>query len=85
MGKLLVKVPFISLPNLILGAPVFPEFLQHRAKPANLAATIAQWIPETPVRARILEQLAMLPALLGGGGAASRAANIIVNTIRDRR
>ena len=85
LGKLLVKVPFISLPNLILGAPVFPEFLQHRAKPAALAATIAQWIPETPVRARILEQLAMLPALLGGGGATSRAANIIVNAIRDRR
>ena len=85
LGKLLVKVPFISLPNLILGAPVFPEFLQHRATPAALAATIAQWIPETPVRARILEQLAMLPALLGGGGATSRAANIIVNAIRDRR
>ena len=64
-----------------------PDAAALRAVEAGsaLAATIAQWIPETPIRTRILEQLAMLPALLGGGGAASRAANIIVNTIRDRR
>ncbi len=82
LGKLLVKVPYMSLPNLILNAPVFPEFLQQAAHPAALAATLSQWIPETPARARVLNQLAMLPALLGSGGATTRAAKIIVNAIR---
>jgi lipid-A-disaccharide synthase len=83
LGRLLVKVPFMSLPNLILNAPVFPEFLQHAARPAALAATLARWIEDTPARANVLEQLASLPTLLGGGGATGRAARIIVNVVRD--
>ncbi len=29
IGRLLLKVPYISLPNIILGKRVFPEFVQH--------------------------------------------------------
>ena len=29
LGKLLVKVKYISLPNIIAGTEVFPEFVQH--------------------------------------------------------
>jgi lipid-A-disaccharide synthase len=82
LGRLLVKVPFISLPNLILGKSVFPEFLQHDANPSALAAAMAQWIEDTPARARVLEQLDILPGLLGNGGAANRAAKIVLETMR---
>ena len=82
LGRLLVKVPYMSLPNLILDAPVFPEFLQDGAEPAALADAVSRWIPDTPERARILAQLASLPALLGNGGAAGRAAEIVLNTMR---
>ncbi|SFL32792.1 lipid-A-disaccharide synthase [Desulfomicrobium norvegicum] len=82
LGRMLVKVPFISLPNLILDEPVFPEFLQHDANPAALAAAVAQWIEETPSRARVLDRLGALPALLGNGGATSRAAKIVLDTMR---
>ncbi len=81
LGRMLVKVPFISLPNLILGKPVFPEFLQHDANPSALAATLSQWIEDTPARTRVLNQLATLPGLLGNGGAATRAARIVLDTI----
>jgi lipid-A-disaccharide synthase len=82
LGRMLVKVPFISLPNLILGQCVFPEFLQHAANPSALAAALSQWIEDTPARTRILEQLATLPGLLGNGGATARAAKIVLETIR---
>lgn len=82
LGRLLVKVPYMSLPNLILDAPVFPEFLQRGATPAALAAAVAQWIPDTPQRAKMLAQLERLPDLLGSGGAAGRAADIVLNTMR---
>lgn len=82
LGRLLVKVPYMSLPNLILDAPVFPEFLQRGAEPSALADAVARWIPDTPERGRILAQLASLPALLGNGGAAGRAAEIVLNTMR---
>jgi lipid-A-disaccharide synthase len=80
LGTMLVKVPYISLPNLILNASVFPEFLQHAARPSAIAAQIAQWIPDGPPRQTVLRQLDALPGLLGGGGAAHRAADIILET-----
>jgi lipid-A-disaccharide synthase len=82
LGRMLVKVPFISLPNLILGQSVFPEFLQRDANPSALAATMSQWIKDTPARARVLDQLGTLPGLLGGGGATARAAKIVLETMR---
>ncbi len=82
LGRMLVKVPFISLPNLILGESVFPEFLQHAANPPALAAAMSQWIEDTPARARVLERLGALPGLLGGGGATARAAKIVLETMR---
>ena len=82
LGRLLVKVPYMSLPNLILDAPVFPEFLQGGAHPAALAAAVSQWIPDSPERARVLSRLRHLPALLGSGGAAGRAADIVLATMR---
>jgi lipid-A-disaccharide synthase len=85
LGRLLVKVPFMSLPNLILGEAVFPEFLQHGANPPALAAAVAQWIPDTPARTRLVERLAALPALLGSGGATGRAASIILETMKKAR
>lgn len=83
LGRLLVRVPHMSLPNLILNAQVFPEFLQHAARPSSLAATLARWVDDTPSRDRLLEQLDSLPALLGGGGAAGRAARIIADMVRE--
>lgn len=85
LGRMLVKVPYISLPNLIMNAPVFPEFLQDQAHPARLAAAISQWLPDTAARTAMLEQLAGLPHLLGGGGAAHRAARIILDCAEERR
>ena len=85
LGRLLVKVPFISLPNLILGEEVFPEFLQHAATPEALAATVARWIPDTEERRLVLARLAALPGLLGSGGATDRAADIILATMYEKQ
>lgn len=84
LGRMLVKVPYISLPNLIMNAPVFPEFLQSEAHPAVLAAAVSQWIPNTAARTAMVEQLSRLPELLGGGGAADRAARIILDCAENR-
>lgn len=82
LGRLLVRVPYISLPNLILGRSIFPEFLQDDAQPAALAATLSQWLDDTPAHAQVLSTLDTLPQLLGGGQATARAATIILDTCR---
>lgn len=81
LGRRLIRVPYVSLSNLILNAPVFPELLQEDATAAAIAAHISRWIPETRARTDLLAELRRLPGLLGGGGAALRAARVVLNTM----
>lgn len=43
LGRLFIQVPFVSLPNLILGKELFPEMLQGRANAALLSQTVLTW------------------------------------------
>src|SRR5690606_4327191 len=46
----LVKLPSWTLPNLLAGAPIVPEFLQEQARPARVAAALEEML-EGPARA----------------------------------
>ncbi len=81
LGKRLVRVPWIALPNLILGKEVFPELLQDRAHPAALAAHLSQWLTTPDLAQEVRATLSQLPAVLGGGGAVHRAARIILEEL----
>ena len=84
VGKLLVKVPFISLPNLILGKEVFPEMLQKRSEAVPLADAALAWLLPAP-GAEPLEQVRRdmreIRRLLGEPGAADRAAEVILGDL----
>jgi lipid-A-disaccharide synthase len=47
LGKALVKVPFVSLVNLILGRAAIPERLQSRMSPSILAADLIDLLPNS--------------------------------------
>lgn len=40
IGKLMIKLPYFSLPNLILNEPLIPEFIQAEASPSHLIAAL---------------------------------------------
>ncbi|MBI1309651.1 MAG: lipid-A-disaccharide synthase [Proteobacteria bacterium] len=40
IAKRLVQIPFVSLPNIILGGPVYPEFIQSAATAENLSTAL---------------------------------------------
>jgi len=71
----LVRVSSYTMPNLIAGRTVVPEFLQEDADPARIAEALHALLAG-PARAAQLEALASLRDALGGGGAAARAARI---------
>lgn len=81
LGKRLVRVPWISLPNLILGQEVFPELLQERAHPAALAAHLGLWLEAPSLAEAVRAQLRQLPAILGSGGAVDRAAAVVLEEL----
>ncbi len=50
LGKLLVKVPYASLTNLILRREIFPELLQNACNAAPLARAALAWLqPDAPL------------------------------------
>ncbi|HNQ87665.1 MAG TPA: lipid-A-disaccharide synthase [Verrucomicrobiota bacterium] len=81
VGRHLVNVPFLSMPNLLAGEELFPEFIQGQATPANLARAAGAWLSD-PERCRVLrEKLRGVVASLGGPGASARAAGAIARMI----
>lgn len=50
IAKRLVKVPFISLPNLILNRQAYPEYVQHAATPTALARALQPLLQQPAAR-----------------------------------
>jgi lipid-A-disaccharide synthase len=74
MGKLLVRLPHVSLVNLVLEREAVPELIQTKAEPAHVAKVVAGLLRD---RARIdamRRDLAELRPRLGESGASRRAA-----------
>jgi lipid-A-disaccharide synthase len=63
-GRWLVKVPYIGIANLLLGEPMYPEFIQGAATPANLARELTACLENPVRRARSEEQVRRLRAIL---------------------
>ena len=49
LGRMLVKVPYLGIANLLLGEPMYPEFLQGAATPEALAAQLLDCV-DNPAR-----------------------------------
>lgn len=56
IARLLVRIPFVSLPNLLAGRRVVPELLQQQATPENLARETLAWLdqPQRVQETRVL-------------------------------
>lgn len=84
LGRLVIKIPYISLSNLILGKALFPELLQRDADGANIAAKALEWLApvgDTRPLEAVREELARLQHLMGEPGAVGRAADVILDDL----
>ncbi len=74
-ARRLVKIPHIGLVNVVAGREVAPEFVQDALVPSRVADALTPLLDrESPVRAAMIEQLALVRATLGETGAAQRVA-----------
>ncbi|MBU2098673.1 MAG: lipid-A-disaccharide synthase [Gammaproteobacteria bacterium] len=48
LASRLVKVPYVSLPNLLGGDALVPEYLQHAVTDDALSNELLQWLDDTP-------------------------------------
>ncbi len=81
LGKLLVKIKYAGLANLIVGREVMPERLQSRANPQEICATALSMISELDIHRK---NLAEVRRRLGTAGAPDRTAKIVLNFVKNR-
>ncbi|MCS7189314.1 MAG: lipid-A-disaccharide synthase [Bacteroidia bacterium] len=81
IARQLVRVSYISLPNLILNEPVFPELIQDACKPETVANNLRYILSH---REEIQNRLGHLLPLLGENNAAEKAAECIAHALHQR-
>jgi len=79
IARCLVTVKSLTMPNLLAGEAVYPEFIQNDATPENLAHAALALLQDEARRAQIRTQLAKIIAALGEPGAAGRAAAAVLS------
>ena len=80
-ARLVVKVKYLGMPNVLAGKEVVPEFIQHRAEPRAVASAVARLIDNPEARAQMVFEFDSIVNKLGEGGASERAAEAIYKEI----
>lgn len=66
IAKLLVKIPYYSLPNIIAGKKVIAELIQSDATPQKLATEIENLMNREVAQTQVMQHIAMHKRLLAG-------------------
>jgi lipid-A-disaccharide synthase len=86
MGRHLLKVPYVGMPNLIAGRKIVPELLQNDFTPENVAKELRPLLEDGPARERMVKDLGEVrERLLAGSGsslpATERAAEAVLRAL----
>jgi lipid-A-disaccharide synthase len=81
LAKRFVKIPYVSLVNIIMHREVVRELLQHDLTAHNITAELQALLPNGSKRTAQLNEYARLRLLLGSTGAAGRIAQEMVRGI----
>ena len=76
------KLPYFSMPNLLLNKPTLPEFLRGEARPEKIAPVAIALLQDQTMRNSMLADFVELKKLLGSPGAVAHCAAAILNFIK---
>jgi lipid-A-disaccharide synthase len=82
IARRIITVKSLTMPNLLAGETVYPEFVQHDATPENLSRAALELLQDESRRTKIKTQLAKIISSLGEPGAAGRAANAVLSLFK---
>jgi lipid-A-disaccharide synthase len=81
IGRTIAQVPYLAMPNLLAGSAIYPELLQHKATPANVARTALALLEDRTGLATVRLELSSLMEPLRRPGASQRAAQAILRLL----
>jgi len=81
IGRRLVRVKWLGMPNILAGREVAREFLQEDAHPEPIAAEVGRLLDDPAAREAFRESMRPVIASLGEPGASDRAADAILDEL----
>lgn len=82
IGRMVIRVPFISLVNLILGKEAVKELIQNNLNAKNLSWELTKITSNTEYRKRVLHDYDTLQTLVGHSGASERTGRLMVEELK---
>jgi lipid-A-disaccharide synthase len=82
IARRIITVKSLTMPNLLAGETVYPEFVQHDATPKKLSRATLELLQDESRRTKIKSQLAKIISSLGEPGAAGRAAEAVLSLLK---
>jgi lipid-A-disaccharide synthase len=79
IAKRIITVKSLTMPNLLAGETIYPEFVQHDATPENLSRAALELLQDESRQTKIKLQLTKIISSLGEPGAAGRAAEAVLS------
>lgn len=83
LAKLLVRVKYVSLVNLILDKLVVKELIQDDSSPENIFAEVSRMLTDKEHRNVIKSDYAALRKILGGSGASRKIASRMIGLLKE--
>jgi len=82
IAKAVLKIPYISPPNILAGKEIVPELLQRKANPPDIANAVFFILKNSEKLENMKKGLSGVVSRLGPPGASLRAAEIVLEVIR---
>jgi lipid-A-disaccharide synthase len=79
IGRRIITVKSLTMPNLLAGEEVMPEFIQHDAIAWNIAQETLKLLQGEKRRVQIKKRLGQIISTLGKPGATQRAAQAVLD------
>ena len=84
IGKMLISIRNIAIPNIILGKTVVPELIQGKLNTTKLVSTVEYYLNDEKNILAMLSELDKIKAILGQKNAAIESAKIISGILNEQ-
>lgn len=81
IGRFMVKIKYIGLPNIILNKGVIPELIQHQANAANISSNIELYLNDKTKYDSMKKELHDLHEILGKKSASKEVTQLLENLV----
>lgn len=82
IARMVVKLKYISLANLIMERLLFKELIQHQCTPAEITKELGHLLNDNGYREKMIHDYAEVRQVLGGKGASEKVAAAMIEELR---